>query len=69
MDISDTFRKNARECLTRAQEAPSLESRTHWLMLGRAWFDLAQHAEEREMFYVSAGPPLSPASDPAFAPP
>src|SRR5580704_535608 len=46
MEVSEAFRKNAQQCLTRAQAAPSLESRADWLVKGRLWFDLALHAEE-----------------------
>jgi hypothetical protein len=49
MGVSEAFRKNAQQCLTRAQAAPSLESRAHWLVMGRLWFDLAVHAKEHEI--------------------
>jgi hypothetical protein len=54
MEVSDAFRQNADQCIARAQEAPNLESRAHWLVMGRLWFDLAQNAEEREMIPGSA---------------
>ena len=48
MDISEAFRRNARECLRQAMEAPNRASRTQWLVMGRTWFDLAESAEEHD---------------------
>jgi hypothetical protein len=46
MEISEEFRKNARQCIKLAQEAHSLESRVHWLGMASLWCILVQHAEE-----------------------
>jgi hypothetical protein len=46
--LSEEFRKTARECLELSRKANSLESRGFWVAMTQFWFNLAVHAEHRE---------------------
>jgi hypothetical protein len=54
MAVSEEFRKNAQQCFTLAHETRSPESYVRWLDMACLWFDLARHAEDREMISGSA---------------
>ncbi len=53
MDLAEEFRLRAQRCLKLSQEAPTLESQTHWLAMAQLWFSLAQHTEEQDAEFLS----------------
>jgi hypothetical protein len=48
LELSEEFRKTARECLELSEKADSLKSRGFWVSMAQFWFNLAVHAEDRE---------------------
>jgi hypothetical protein len=48
VELSQDFRANAAECLKLSQEASSRGAQSYWLAMAQFWFQLAQHAEDRE---------------------
>jgi hypothetical protein len=48
VELSQDFRANAAECLKLSQEASSRGSQSYWVAMAQFWFQLAQHAEDRE---------------------
>ena len=48
MELSRDFRANAAHCLKLSHEANSTGSRAYWVAMAQFWFQLAQHAEDRE---------------------
>jgi hypothetical protein len=48
LGLVEEFRTRAGECFRWAQNAPTLESRLHWLAMAQFWLQLAQYAEEKE---------------------
>ena len=48
MELSEQFRKQARDCLEFSRTANSLKSQGYWVVMAQFWFNLAQHAEDRE---------------------
>jgi len=48
LELSEEFRRNARECLRLSREAGSLSSQAHWVSMAQFWFRLAQHVEDRD---------------------
>jgi hypothetical protein len=48
LELATEFRSNALECLRLSREAVSIASQVHWISMAQLWFQLAQHAEDRE---------------------
>jgi len=48
VELSHEFRANAAECLKLSYEANSTGSQGYWVAMAQFWFQLAQHAEDRE---------------------
>lgn len=47
MGFPEELRRNAADCVRRAQAA-TLENRTAWLSMAQFWLQLAQHTEEQD---------------------
>ena len=48
VELSKEFRANAAQCLKLSHEANSTGSQAYWVAMAQFWFQLAQHAEDRE---------------------
>jgi hypothetical protein len=62
VELSREFRANAADCLKLSHEANSTGSQGYWVAMAQFWFQLAQHAEDREAI-ESVTPALLDASD------
>ena len=56
MGFPEELRRNAADCVRRAQEAATLENRTAWLSMAQFSLQLAQHTEEQDAQRACAAP-------------
>ena len=58
MDLAGEFRTRAQRCLKLAQEAPTIESHTHWIGMAQLWFNMAEYTESQDAEFL--GPHVPP---------